>query len=448
MRERRDVDPVEPHAARLRRDEPENRLRSRRLATARLTDERDHLAPSHAERDAGDRMHVPVRATKQHTAQPARDAVADDQILDLEQRPAVVRGAAHLHDLERAREVARARVTVAHRSQLGTLRHAACLGPVAARSERTAVELDVESRRHTGDRHHVVVRLEVGSRQPEQPRVGMPRLVVESIGRPLLDDLPGVHHSGVRARLGDDRQVVRDEHEREAELVRQVRQELEDLRLHHHVERSRRLVREQDARVAGERHRDRRALAHSPGELVRIAPRPLGLDPDRLEQLADAGRRLLARGVPVELHRLGDLLADALDRVERVHRALEDHRDVLPAVRRDGLLSALEHVDPLERRSGRKRTPWAGAGPSTRGSSSSCRSPDSPTIPSLVPAATEKDTPRTACSVLPFGRSNQTLRSSTSSSGCVHELRLLQAPRSAAARGSAAPTDVPCADAG
>ena len=108
LRERRDVDPVEAHAARLRRDEPENRLRSRRLAAARLTDERDHLAASHAERDAGDRMHVPVRATKQHTAQPAGDAVADDQVLDLEQRPAVVRGAAHLHDLQRAREVARA----------------------------------------------------------------------------------------------------------------------------------------------------------------------------------------------------------------------------------------------------------------------------------------------------------------------------------------------------
>ena len=96
VRERRDVDPVEAHASRLRRDEPENRLRGRRLAAARLADERDHLAPSHAERDAGDRMHVPVRAAKERTAQPARHAVADDQVLDLEQRPAVAHRAAHL----------------------------------------------------------------------------------------------------------------------------------------------------------------------------------------------------------------------------------------------------------------------------------------------------------------------------------------------------------------
>ena len=42
--------------------------------------------------------------------------------------------------------------------------------------------------------------------------------------------------------------------------------------------------------------------------------------------------------------------------------------------------------------------------------------PDSPTMPSLVPGSTEKDTPWTAWSFLPFGRSNQTSRSSTSSS--------------------------------
>ncbi len=41
-------------------------------------------------------MHVPVRTTKQHTAQPARHAVADDQVLDLEQRSAVRPRAAHL----------------------------------------------------------------------------------------------------------------------------------------------------------------------------------------------------------------------------------------------------------------------------------------------------------------------------------------------------------------
>ena len=48
-------------------------------------------------------------------------------------------------------------------------------------------------------------------------------------------------------------------------------EQLEDLRLHHHVERRRRLVGDQHLRVARQRHRDRRALAHAAGELVRVA---------------------------------------------------------------------------------------------------------------------------------------------------------------------------------
>ena len=176
----------------------------------------------------------------------------------------------------------------------------------------------------------------------------MPRLVVERLGRPLLDDPARVHHGGVRAGLGDDRQVVRDEDEREPELVREVRQQLEDLRLHHDVERRRRLVGEQDARRARQGHRDRRTLAHSPRELVRVALRPRRRDADGLEQLPHAGRRLAAGREAVQLHRLGDLVSDALDGIEGVHGALEDHRDVLPAVRRDGLLSALEQVHPVE----------------------------------------------------------------------------------------------------
>ena len=70
--------------------------------------------------------------------------------------------------------------------------------------------------------------------------------------------------------------------------------------------------------------------------------------------------------------------------------------------------------------------------------------PDSPTMPSLVPESTEKDTPWTAWSFLPFGRSNQTLRSSTSSSAGLMD------PASARTgeRESAAPRGAQSEDAG
>ena len=56
------------------------------------------------------------------------------------------------------------------------------------------------------------------------------------------------------------------------------------------------------------------------------------LDPDHLEQRACAYERLLLGDALVRLHHVDELVADAQHRVERVHCALEDHRDVAPAV--------------------------------------------------------------------------------------------------------------------
>ena len=62
---------------------------------------------------------------------------------------------------------------------------------------------------------------------------------------------------------------------------------LDDLRLDGDVERGRRLVGDEHARVVGHRHRDHRALAHPARELVRVLiDAPLGeRDADALEQL-------------------------------------------------------------------------------------------------------------------------------------------------------------------
>jgi hypothetical protein len=82
------------------------------------------------------------------------------------------------------------------------------------------------------------------------------------VGAPLLDDAPGVHHRAPLADEGEHREVVGDEDHRERELALETLEELEHLRLHHHVERSRRLVGDEDARIARQRrHQDALALA-------------------------------------------------------------------------------------------------------------------------------------------------------------------------------------------
>ena len=96
---------------------------------------------------------------------------------------------------------------------------------------------------------------------------------------------PGVHDRCAVADLGDDGEVVGDEDEREIEIGCERDEQLEDLRLHHHVEGGGRLVGEEDLRLAGERHGNGRALPHPARELVREAIRPVLGDADALEQL-------------------------------------------------------------------------------------------------------------------------------------------------------------------
>ncbi len=62
-----------------------------------------------------------------------------------------------------------------------------------------------------------------------------------------LDDAAEVHHRDARRDVLDDREVVRDEEVREAEAALQVLQQVDDLRLHRHVERRHRPRRRRSA---------------------------------------------------------------------------------------------------------------------------------------------------------------------------------------------------------
>ena len=130
-------------------------------------------------------------------------------------------------------------------------------------------------------------------------------------------------------------------------------EDFDDLRLDRHVERGRRLVGDEHARVVGDRHRDHRALSHSARELVRVlVDAPLGeRHADELEQLD----RPLAGGLFADLgvmhhDRLRDLIADREHGIERRHRVLEDHRHLPTPDVAQPLLRHLEHVVALEDR--------------------------------------------------------------------------------------------------
>ncbi len=206
-----------------------------------------------------------------------------------------------------------------------------------------------------------------------------------------LDDAPEVHHRDAVRDVLDHREVVRDEDVREAEALLQVLQQVHHLRLHRDVERRHRFVADDELRLDGERARDRDALPLAAGELVRVALRVRRRQADDAQQLGHA--LALAPGVQaVQRERLGEHVADRHARVQRRVRVLEDdlHRAALRAQ------VAAASSSPRSRPSKRDAAAVGSISRNTRRPSVDLPQPDSPTTPSVSPAARVKSTPSTA----------------------------------------------------
>ena len=173
----------------------------------------------------------------------------------------------------------------------------------AARREAAARRRGERRGRRPGNRREPADARPVDARDraEQAPGVGVLGVAEDRGLRPLLDDAARVHHDDPLGEVGDDAHVVGDDQDRGAELALEALHQLEDLRLDRDVERRRRLVGDQERRVARERHRDHHALAHAARELVRIVVGALlrVRDPDRAEQLD----RPLARLAPASASR-------------------------------------------------------------------------------------------------------------------------------------------------
>ncbi len=149
---------------------------------------------------------------------------------------------------------------------------------------------------------------------------------------------------------GDDRKVVADEDQRGLRFGAKPIDQGENARLHGDVERRGRLVGDHELRAAADRHGDQRPLPFTPGEAERIALRgALGVgDADMLEQAHRLGVSRPAVQAAMQDERLGDLGADAAQRVQRRHRLLEHHGDPVAAQAAHRLLVEPDHLARLE----------------------------------------------------------------------------------------------------
>ena len=93
------------------------------------------------------------------------------------------------------------------------------------------------------------------------------------------------------------------------------------------------LVGDEEIRLVGEGHGDHDALALPARELVRICAEPAArvADADEIEQFQRAGAGVAVRHARVQFENFADLPLDRVQRVERSHRLLKHHGDVVAA---------------------------------------------------------------------------------------------------------------------
>ena len=126
---------------------------------------------------------------------------------------------------------------------------------------------------------------------------------------------------------------MRDENDGGAGLGAQLAHQVQNLRLDRHVEGRGRFVGDEQLGLAGQRHRNHDALGHAAGNLVRVALEAAlrVSDAHGAQQFDRLRLRLFFCQRLMGHQRLGNLVADAKDRVETARRLLEDHRNVVAA---------------------------------------------------------------------------------------------------------------------
>ena len=169
-------------------------------------------------------------------------------------------------------------------------------------------------------------------------------------GRAGFDDAAAIHDADTVSIAGDDTEIMCDQDQRRVGGPRHLLEQCEDLRLNGDVERRRRLVGDDELRLAGQCHGDHGALAHAAGELVWIGLQPtLGVGQAHAgQQIRRHVHRRRPRRLAVQVDRLGNLQADRERGIEGAHRLLENHGDAVAADRPDFLILQLEEVAAVE----------------------------------------------------------------------------------------------------
>ena len=137
------------------------------------------------------------------------------------------------------------------------------------------------------------------------------------LDRPDFHQLAGVHHADTVNELRHQAHVVTHEDYGGAQVLLHAPECLQDLALHHYVQRAGRFVGENHAGAERDRHGDAGPLLHPAAQFVRVHPGDFRRQPHRIQEPVDTVVKLpVPRTRLVRPDGVCQLLSDAHDRVE------------------------------------------------------------------------------------------------------------------------------------
>ena len=184
----------------------------------------------------------------------------------------------------------------------------------------------------------------IGSKRETSPSVGgMARIEPDGIGMPWpgedfgdrsdLDDAASIQHRDPVGHFCDYAKIVRNEHDGDPGLQMQVAQELQNVSLHRYVQRSGRLIGNDQRWPGTKRQRDDDALPHPAGQLVRVlgeAALRLG-DADSVDPRHRAPTCFAPVDRQVRDHRVDELAADGQHGIQARQWILKYEADLAPS---------------------------------------------------------------------------------------------------------------------
>ena len=164
--------------------------------------------------------------------------------------------------------------------------------------------------------------------------------------RVLLHDFALVHHDSAVGDFSHHPQVVGDEEHTHTVFLLQDADEREDVLLDSDIKSGGRFVGDEQLRIAAHGHGNHDTLFLSAGEFVRVRVEKLLRTGQQhlFEEIENLFFSLFFRNLFVQQNLFGDLLAAPDDRIERGHRFLENHPDLVAPDRLHHRLLCRQHI--------------------------------------------------------------------------------------------------------